>query len=77
MKIEELKKSKPKGALLDSFNPGDCVRLICSGSKPRLGAVYIVSSVGRELRTAINLSDGDYRSAGRFVLEPTAKVVLE
>jgi hypothetical protein len=78
MKIDDPKKSKQVGALLNSFALGDCIRLVSDGgSTSSLGYVYIVAGVGDADRLAINLSDGYRRDEGLFVLEPHAKVVIE
>jgi hypothetical protein len=77
MKIERVK-TQGEGRLLDSFEKGDCVRLVSErigDSGPFIGHVYIVGAVGGR-RLAINLSDGSHRGEGVFVLEPNAKVVI-
>ena len=76
MKIERVR-TQGEGQQLDSFERGDCVRLVVdvvdAGS---FDYVYIVSSFNGH-RLAINLSDGCHRELGKFVLEPNAKVVIE
>lgn len=74
MKIESAK-TQGEGQSLDSFNNGDCIRLVDNGlSELFLDSVYIVGTSG-EGRLAINLLDGCHRREGGFVLEPNAKVV--
>ena len=81
MKIEEVK-TAGKGQPLNSFKYGDCIRLVGAedgfgGSF--VGCVYIVAAVSDEdgSRAAVSLSDGYYRKQGRFMLEPSARVVIE
>ncbi len=79
MKVERAMTTS-EGELLSSFELGDCIRLVGAEGgcgEPFIGCVYIVAGVGCGDRSAVNLSDGCHREAGKFVLEPTAKVVIE
>lgn len=77
MKIESMK-TVNVGSPLNSFKPGDCIRLVDDGRHDMfLGCVYIVGCSNEPRRLAISLTDGTYRCNGRFVLEPNAKVVIE
>ncbi len=79
MKIDDSRKKLVRGDTLSSFVLGDCVRLVGMESgfgEPFIGHIYVVSRFNRHL-LAVNLSDGCHRETGEFVLEPTAKVVIE
>ena len=76
MKVEK-DVQKKKGQLLNSFTRGDCIRLVDDVSGVCLDRVYIAAAAPAGKLLAINLEDGCYREAGRFVLEPRVKVVIE
>ncbi len=66
----------PSGRPLDSFKPSDCIRLVGGAADCYLRRLYLVAFVD-ERKIAVNFAYGGFREDGLFVLEPTAKVVIE